>query len=169
MRRVLVLGSGGAGKSTFARQLARRLQLPVIHLDAFFWQSGWVQASLDEFDAALGRALDRDGWVMDGNYTRTLPRRAAVCDTIVFLDIAPAICVWRLLKRRLLYAGKTRPDMPDRCPERLDWEFLIWVWTYPRHSRPQILECMATLRRDQRAVTLRTSTDIENFLNQFPS
>ena len=88
MRRVLVIGSGGAGKSRFAVALGRRLGLPVIHLDAHFWHAGWVETPAAEWRERRWRSWSAgEAWVMDGNYGGTMAQRLATCDTVIFLDL----------------------------------------------------------------------------------
>ena len=116
MKRVLILGSGGAGKSTLARQLGERTGLPVIHLDRMWWRPGWVNCSQEEFDLALERELAGERWIIDGNYNRTLERRLTRADTVVFLDYPARTCLWGALRRVFRYRGKSRPDMPEGCP-----------------------------------------------------
>lgn len=72
----------------------------------------------------------------DGNYSRTLPLRSEKADTLVYLDLPRSLCLWRVIWRRATNHGRTRPDMTEGCPERLDLLFLKWIWTFPRHSAP---------------------------------
>jgi adenylate kinase family enzyme len=85
---VLVIGPGGAGKSTVAKRLGRILSLEVIHLDKFYWKPGWIEAPKEEWDVPIERLLAGESWIMDGNYSRTLERRLKSADTVVFLDFA---------------------------------------------------------------------------------
>ena len=142
MRRVLVLGCPGAGKSTLARSLGEALSLPVVHLDKLWWKSGWVNRTEGEFDALLDAVLLGEEWVIDGNYLRTLPRRLERCDTVVLLDYPRRLCLFRALRRILTWRGRTRPDMAADCPERLDGEFVRWIWEFHRTQRPQVLELL---------------------------
>src|SRR6201995_1710403 len=115
MRRVLVIGSGGAGKSTFARRLGARLGLPGKHLDASYWKPGWVETPKEEWRRSVERLVEGDSWVIDGNYSGTLEVRLAACDTVVFLDLPRRVCIWRVLKRVLTYRDGSRPDMAEGC------------------------------------------------------
>ena len=142
MRRVLVLGCPGAGKSTLARSLGEALSLPVVHLDKLWWKSGWINRTEGEFDALLDAVLLGEEWVIDGNYLHTLPRRLERCDAVVLLDYPRRVCLFRALRRILSWRGRTRPDMAAGCPERLDGEFVRWTWDFHRTQRPQVLELL---------------------------
>jgi adenylate kinase family enzyme len=164
MRRVLVIGSGGAGKSTVAARIAGRLALPLIHLDALYWRAGWRPTEKGEWERVVRELVAAPAWVMDGNYGGTLDLRLARCDTVVFLDLPRALCLWRVLRRRLAHRGRSRPDVAPGCPERVDWEFVRWVWSYPARRRPAILRKLAALRPDQRAVVLTSTREVERFV-----
>lgn len=163
MRRVLVIGSGGAGKSTFAMQLAERTGLPLVHLDALYWRSGWLATVKSEWEALVATKLREDAWIMDGNYGGTLSLRLAACDTVVFLDRSRLLCLWRVFRRWLRFAGRSRPEMPEGCPERLTLEFLLWIWQYPVRRRPGILRRLAAVD-GARLIVLRNQADIDRFL-----
>jgi adenylate kinase family enzyme len=163
MRRVLVIGSGGAGKSTFARRLGARLDLPVIHLDANYWKPGWVETPKDEWRRKVERLVEGNAWVIDGNYSGTLDVRLAACDSVVFLDLPRAVCVWRVVKRALKYRGGSRPDMAEGCREKLNLEFLLWIWNYPKRTRPKIIELLERHSVDKRIVRLHSDAEVERF------
>jgi adenylate kinase family enzyme len=160
----MVIGSGGAGKSTFARCLAELTGLPLVHLDALYWRPGWQPTTDANWDRVVEELVARDSWILDGNYGRTLPRRVAASDTIIFLDLPRLVCMWRLLRRRLQYRRQRRPELPTGCEEKLSWEFLYWVWTYPTRRRPGILRQLAAVRDQKRVVILRTRGDVDRFL-----
>ena len=138
-KKILVLGNGGAGKSTFAADMGRRFSLPVVHLDKLWWLPGWVNRSTEEFDSLLFSELAKPAWVMDGNYHRTLRARLAAADCAVFLDVPAAVCLESAYARAREYAGRTRPDMGEGCPERVDDEFEEWILQYDREVRPAVL------------------------------
>jgi adenylate kinase family enzyme len=159
----LVIGSGGAGKSTFARRLGARLGLPVIHLDANYWKPGWVEMPKDEWRSKVERLVKGNAWVMDGNYSGTLDVRLAACDTVVFLDLPRAVCVWRVLKRALKYRNGSRPDMAEGCREKFNLEFLLWIWNYPKRTRPKIVELLERHSVDKKIVRLHSDADVDRF------
>ena len=135
MERILIIGCGGAGKSTLARQLGEKLNLPVVHLDKLFWKPGWVESSKAEIDERIHLEMQKPRWIMDGNYNRTLRERMKHCDTIIYLDFSRLFCLMGVLKRIITTYGTVRPDMGEGCPERVDLEFLKWVWNYNRDKR----------------------------------
>lgn len=130
MERVMIIGCGGAGKSTLARQLGEVTGLPVVHLDKLFWKSGWVESSKAEIDEKIRQAAACPRWIMDGNYNRTLEQRLERADTVIYLDFPRMVCLWGVFKRLLTNLGKVRPDMPEGCPEKVDLEFLRWIWNF---------------------------------------
>ena len=164
MRRVLVIGSGGAGKSTFAVALGERLGLPVIHLDAHFWHAGWVETPKAEWRERVAQLAARDAWVMDGNYGGTLPQRLAACDAVMFLDLPRLVCTWRVIKRVIRYYGRSRPDLAPGCPEQFSWAFLWWVWTYRSRRRPDVLRRLCELPATTRVEILRSPREVQAFL-----
>lgn len=135
-RNILILGAPGSGKSTLARRLADRLGLRIIHFDQLYWQPGWVARSMDEVAGDIEESIQGDGWVFDGNNSRTLAMRAERADTLIWLDLPRALCMARVVRRVLGSYGRTRPDMAAGCPERFDPKFLRWAWTFPQHYRP---------------------------------
>lgn len=140
MKRILIIGCCGAGKTTLALELGNRLKIPVHHLDQLWWLPGWKEDSPENFDAKLAGILKEDRWIIDGNYNRTLPERLKYADTVIFLDYSRLRCIHQVLKRTLRFHGTARADMTPGCPERFDREFLRYVWHYNRDMRPRV-EC----------------------------
>lgn len=163
MKRIIVIGSGGAGKSTFSKRLGEALSIEVIHLDALYWKPNWEKMSADEWTEIVRTLVQGESWIMDGNFGGTREMRMEACDTVIFLDIPRRICLYRILKRPFLFRGKTRPDMAEGCNEKVDLEFIAWVWNYPNRARPPILEQMDQFPHT-RKVVLRSSREIESFL-----
>jgi len=166
VQRILVIGSGGSGKTTVARVIAAKTGLPLIHLDQLFWHPGWVPTPDPEWDRVTDELIARDSWVMDGNYGRTLPKRIAAADTVVFLDLPRVVCTWRILKRWFNHLGRSRPDVAPGCPEHLGWEFIVWVWTFPSRRRPGILGQLDATRKDKNVVVLRSAMEVQEFVSR---
>ncbi|WP_446219088.1 AAA family ATPase [Micromonospora sp. IBHARD004] len=168
MRRILIVGSAGAGKSTLAREVARRLDLPLIHLDRHYWRPGWVASDDARFRAEVAALAARPAWVMDGNYGGTLDLRLPRADLLVLCDPPRLRCLARVLRRRWAHRTAPRPDLPDGCPERIDLEFLRHVWRYPCRSRPRVLAAVASTAPALPVVRLRTRADLHHWLTTLP-
>ncbi len=162
-RRILVLGNSGSGKSTLARQVGAGLGLPVVHLDALYWQAGWVEPTRGEWAETVAAAVADDAWVMDGDYGGTAEARLARADAVVLLDLPRPLCLWRVLVRRVRHHGRTRPDMADGCPERINWGFLVWIWRYPRRSRAAMLDRLAVVPAGRPVYVFRRPRQVRAF------
>lgn len=137
MRRILIIGCPGSGKTTLAVQMAQKLRLPLVHLDRLNWQDGWQPVPREVFDRRLAAELAKPTWIIDGNFNRTLPLRLEHCDTVVYLDYARWRCLLGVIKRVITCHGKSRPDMGGNCPERFDPAFLRYVWSFRKKYRNQ--------------------------------
>jgi adenylate kinase family enzyme len=145
MRKIAIIGSGGSGKSTLAVKLGTTLHLPVHHLDALYWQPGWIPTEREKFINDQQKILQQDTWIIDGNYSSTMDERLAMADTIIFLHYTTIRCLYGITKRRLQYRNQTRPDMGKECPEKLDWEFFHWVRNFNKTKVPSIYNRIAQL------------------------
>lgn len=149
MQKVAIIGSCGAGKSTLAVNLGKKLNLPVIHLDAYYWQSGWQETDAQKWLQIQQELIKGNSWIIDGNYSNTLEIRLAAADTVIWLDFNCYLCLWRVCQRYLKYPGKTRPDMAANCPERLNRDFIQYVWNFPRIHRSKIIDKLAKYQHKQ--------------------
>ncbi len=164
MERIVIIGCGGAGKSTLASQLGKKLGIPVVHLDKLFWRPGWAHISQQELEALLHQVCEKPQWILDGNYGRTLPQRIAKCDTVIYLDFSRFACLRGVAKRILTTYGKVRPDMGEGCPERLDWEFLQWVWNFNREHREKFYRLLNEAEGVE-TIVLKNRRMVKRFLN----
>jgi adenylate kinase family enzyme len=167
MRKVIVIGSGGSGKSVFSRRLGDRLGIKVVHLDKEHWRPGWVEPSKEEWRRRVEQLVVGESWVLDGNYSGTLDVRLAACDTVIFLDLPRSLCLRRVLKRLVMYRRGGRPDVTEGCRERFDLKFMRWVWNYPLNTRPKIVELLERSAASKRVVRLRSSAEVEGFFSEF--
>lgn len=165
MERIVIIGCGGAGKSTLARQLGEKLDIPVVHLDKLFWRPGWVQVSKEEFDKLHREALAREKWIMDGNFDRTMAERITRSDTVIYLDFSRFACLMGVLKRVFTTYGKVRPDMGEGCPERIDWEFLKWVWDFNKNKREKNYRLLNEAEGKE-TIVLKNRRAVKKFLEQ---
>jgi adenylate kinase family enzyme len=166
VERVVVIGCSAAGKSTVARDVGRLLDIEVIHLDKVLWKAGCRLSSPDEELEVVRSLLDRPRWIMDGNYTASLPMRLAAADTVVVVDFSRLRCLRWAIKRLLKYRGRTRPDMGEGCPEQLNFTFFRWIWNYPKQERPQLLKHLNERANHARVVFLRDPADVDQWLEE---
>ena len=143
MQRVMVIGSPGAGKSTFAQRLGDLTGLPVRHLDAEYWLPGWTERDATAWQEKLAGLVAEDRWIVDGNYGGSLTTRAARADTIIHLDYSTALCLWRAVKRIVTTHGKVRADSAPGCPEQFDPSFLAYIAMFRARKRAKIVTLMA--------------------------
>ena len=96
----------------------------------------------------MAELIALDSWIMDGNYANSLPMRLARSDAVVFFDISRFTCLWTALRRVVVHQFVRRLDLPDGCPETVDWQFLRWIWHFPEQSRPRLVEALERVRND---------------------
>lgn len=166
MDKILIIGSSGSGKSTLAVRLGSILNLPVYHLDRLFWQPGWQETPRDEWRMLQEKLCAEPQWIIDGNYSGTLNVRLSACDTVVWLDLPTVVCLASTLWRILHHRGRTRPDMGEGCPERFDWAFLQWVWSFRKRARPRIVQKLNALPSSTEVVVLTSRRQMARWLEK---
>jgi len=169
IKRITIIGNCGSGKSTLTRRLHQTLHLPVYHLDQYFWQPNWVRTDPEEYKKIHDALCDQDEWIIDGINLRLLEHRIQRADVIIFLDIPRYICFWRIFKRTLRYYGKETPSSPKGCPERLGWEFILflkWVWNFNRKHLPDITLLLHTYANKKEIHILRSEQEIDALVKQ---
>ncbi len=137
MKRVLVIGCPGSGKSCFARRLHEAVNLPLIHLDNLYWKEDRTNVPKEQFISSLKHRLDMDEWIIDGNYMSTMELRLKRCDTVFFFDLPTQQCIDGISNR----VGKSRSDIPWIEAE-LDSEFLEFVKSFNETTRPSVIELL---------------------------
>ena len=164
MKRISIVGCSGGGKSTLAKKLGAKLGLPVIHIDQLYWLPGWVERDPADVRRLVAEAVDGEGWVIDGNNSRTFDLRLPPTDTLVWVEQPRWLCLLRALRRVATGFGRSRPDMADGCPERFDLEFLKYIWNFDRVTAPRMAAGIAAFGPHLEVIRLRSNRDIDAFL-----
>jgi adenylate kinase family enzyme len=166
MQRVLVMGSSGSGKSTFALRLAELAGLPFVSLDALFWKPGWQPSEPGPFGERVTAAASQPAWVMDGNYINhgAGELRRELADTVIWFDLSRYQCMTGIMMRIARSYGQVRPEMAAGCPERIDLEFLRYVWNYRREQRPRLVAYFDGLRTDQALIHIVDRRQSDRYL-----
>ena len=162
MERIVIIGCPGSGKSTLARTLGEKLDLTVVHLDRLWWTKNQQHISREEFDTRLENALKLDRWIIDGNYSRTMDTRLQHCDTIVWLDFSRWTCLWGVFKR---YALRKYRNVSDGNPDRLDWDFVKYIWNFNKNNRVLNATRIAKSKHAE-AIVLKNRKEVKRFLEQ---
>lgn len=169
MNRIILIGSGGAGKSTLARQLAQTLELPMYHLDALFWKPNWQPVDKEEQIKVQHDLTKQPKWIIDGNYGSTVDIRLQAADTVIFLDMPRTLCLYRAIKRRIQYRRTSRPDMGAGCSEKLDIAFLRWIWNFPKQKSPELYQKINRFAHEKQVIILKSPKQVQQFLKQVSS
>ena len=162
----MIMGCAGSGKSTLAQNLSKELGLPTLHLDTIFWSPGWIEAPKDQFVKAHDEFVQKEEkWVIDGNYSKIMDKRLEKADTIIHLDFSTINCLYGVIKRRIQFHGKTRPDLTEGCQEKLDWKFLKWVWGFNETNTPRIKKTLEE-QKDKKIIVLKNRWEIDAFVEE---
>ena len=138
MKKVIVIGCPGSGKSTFSKSLHKITKIPLFHLDMIFWNADKTTVEKPVFLDRLLKIIQNDKWIIDGNYGSTIELRMQACDTVIFLDYPLDICLNGVKERK----GKERSDMPWIETNEDDTEFIEFIKNYNSQSRPKVMELL---------------------------
>lgn len=159
MLKAIVIGSPGAGKSTFARKLRDATGLPLYYLDMLWHKPDKTNITVEEFDARLNEIMGEDKWIIDGNYQRTLERRIKACDTVFLLDFPLEVCLFGARSR----VGKRREDLPWLETE-FDAEFEQWIVDFSKDSLPYIYELIDRYREKKESIIFKSREEADRYL-----
>ena len=160
MRRVNIIGCPGAGKSTFARKLSEKTGLELFYLDMIWHKPDKTTVARDEFDLRLNEIFERDTWIIDGNYLRTMERRLSECDTVFFFDLPTEVCLEGAASR----VGKKREDMPWVETE-VDEDFLRRILDFEKDQKPKIHEYLEKIKSGKEIIIFKSRGEADVFID----
>ncbi len=160
MKKIIVIGCPGSGKSTFSKKLNSITRIPLFHLDMMFWNDDKTTVERSVFIHRLSEAMKQSEWIIDGNYASTLEIRLKECDTVIFLDYPLNTCLEGIRERR----GKKRSDIPWIETEE-DPEFIEFIEKFAEESRPQIIEAL-NKNTKKNVIIFKTRKDADVFLSK---
>ena len=161
MKKVIVIGCPGSGKTTFAIKLNELTGLPLYHLDAVWHKPDKTHIPREEFDKRIAEIFKESEWIIDGIYKRTIEMRLKQCDTVFLFDLPVEVCIQGATER----IGKERYDMPWLETE-LDPEFLQFIKDFPQDTLPYIYELLEKYKDEKETVIFRSREDADEFIKR---
>ena len=158
MKKIIVIGCPGSGKSTFSKALHEKTKIPLYHLDMLYWNEDKTTVPKEIFLERLSSVLEKDEWIIDGNYASTMEYRMSLCDSVFFLDFPPEVCLEGIKERR----GKKRSDIPW-VETHEDAEFTEFVKSFAKEQKPKILDLLAKYS-DKNSIIFFDRKEAEHFL-----
>ncbi len=163
MDKIVIIGSPGAGKSTLARKLGRKLHIKVVHLDRKFWQPGWKEKPRDKRIEILEKLVEVKQWIIEGTYLGSSEPRLKAADAIIFLDFAPLLCLWRIINRHREYHRHPRHDIPEGCHDKLNLIRILKVLVFPFRGK-RTLEKKLSIYHSKQIIRLHSPKEVDDFL-----
>ena len=160
MKKIIIIGCPGSGKSLLSRALHQKTGIPLYHLDMMYWNADKTTVEKSVFRQRLAAVLEKDRWIIDGNYGSTMEMRLAACDTVIFLDYPSEVCLDGVRSRR----GKPRSDMPWVETEE-DAEFIGFIKSYKEQERPKVLALLEKYG-DKAIFVFKSREEADAFLSQ---
>lgn len=162
--KILIIGCAGSGKTTLTKKIKELLNLPVIHMDRFYWRKNWQKINDADWENKVKELAQTPNWIMDGNYTTTLSIRLNYASSVIYLDVPRWKCLARVILRRFRWFNNLkRQDMPEGCKEHINWKFYQWVWSYPKRSRQKTFDLLKDFNGP--VYVLKTNKDIGKFIS----
>lgn len=161
MKKIMVIGCPGSGKTTFSIKLGKITNIPLYHLDAIWHKPDKTHIPREEFDERIQEIFARDAWILDGNYNRTIEVRLKECDTVFLFDLPTEVCLEGAVRR----LGEKRYDLPW-LEKELDPEFEGFIRTFAEQSLPKIYGLLDTYKENKRIIIFKSRAEADSFLKQ---
>jgi adenylate kinase family enzyme len=168
MKKIVILGSSGTGKTTLGRLLGEKLKIKTLHLDSVYWKKDWQNISKDEFDVYMKDFLVKNkSWVIDGNYSNNehFKYRLDSSDTIIFLDFGTQMSLKGIHQRADYYKHQTRSDMAEGCVEGIDQVFLKYVSTYYKFRAKYLMAIVNQYKNKKQVLIFKNRNELYEWYN----
>lgn len=159
IKRIMIMGRSGSGKSTFAYELHQKTNFPLYHLDKYFFMDYWQERNYQEFIAIQQALVEQDEWIIDGNSTKSFELRYKRADVCLYFNFPRTLCYWRVFKR-LIYKDIAIDDRADNCREKVSWPLLKYMWGFEKRVNP-ILNLLKQNYPDVRFIEINSDTSLE--------
>jgi adenylate kinase family enzyme len=165
--KIAIIGNAGSGKSTLGETLHKKLGIPLYYLDQYYWKPGWQKPESAEFEKEHHQLCDKDEWIIEGVATRLFDYRASKADVIIFLDISPWLCLYRVFKRCLLNFGKVRDSSAPGCHEIMpSIQFLKFIWRFDKERKPLIEDLLEKYSTTKKIFIVKNTDDFKKVVQQ---
>lgn len=164
LRRIMLFGIPGSGKSTFALKLSRLLHLPLFHLDKYFFLEGWKERDYAEFLDIERELVREEYWIIDGNATKSLEMRFSRADIVLYFRYNRLFCLFRIFKR-LLHKHPHLSDRADGCTEKVRFNLIRYLWGFHKRVQPQ-LEKLRKKYPEAQFYELRNDNDLGDLFHK---
>ncbi len=165
-KRIMVMGCSGGGKSTLSQKIAARFGLAYVSIDRdVLWLPGWVQRDKEDQRAIIVAKIQLERWIMDGTNPSTFDIRLPRTDFVIWVRMPRLVCIWGVVSRWVKWMGRTRPEMAPGCIEKVDWEFLRFIWTFEEKFTPRILAGLAEHGPDVPVLQLKSRGEMRQLLD----
>jgi adenylate kinase family enzyme len=167
MKRILILGISGSGKSTLAKQLHGLSKIPVFHLDKIFWQPDWQFPDAEFWENSLLDISRHKYWIIEGNFESALELLVPKADTVIILNISKIKALFRVGTRWHRFRRKDRDDRPDGCKEKIDFDFIKYIWNFKKKREPSIRHSLKKRKPNAKIFWLYNKNDLQQFFKLF--
>ena len=166
--KIAIIGNAGSGKSALGFKLHKMLDLPIFHLDQYFWKPNWKEPNYVEFEKAHNQLCDQKEWIIEGMNTRILEYRITTADIVIFLDFPRYLCLFRVFKRVITNFGKVNFSSAEGCPERLpDFKFLKFIWHFKNKQKLRIETLIRKYEKKKKFFIIKNKADLNKLIKKF--
>jgi adenylate kinase family enzyme len=166
--KIIIYGNPGSGKSTLALRLHQLLNIPLYHLDQYFWKPNWQEPHRAEYEQIHNQLCDLPEWIIEGVSTSTLEYRLQKADVVIFLDVPRFVCLYRVFKRALLNYGKVNFSSAAGCPERgPDLKFLKFIWNYDNNQKIRAQALFDKYKDGKNIIVIKNRAELDEVIKRF--